>query len=64
MKFSGKMWLVIVLKVTKKQGFTFSLEYTLIFGETAKWGGEWGGGGTLLANYDLNQNSTIAHQRR
>ena len=39
MKFSGKMWLVIVLKVTKKQGFTFSLEYTLIFGETAKWGG-------------------------
>ena len=26
MKFSGKMWLMIVLKVTKKYGFTLSLE--------------------------------------
>ena len=26
MKFSGKMWLMITLKVTKKHGFTFSLE--------------------------------------
>ena len=26
MKFSGKAWLMIILKVTKKQGFTLSLE--------------------------------------
>ena len=29
MKFSGKMCLMIILKVTKKQGFTLSLEDTL-----------------------------------
>ena len=28
MKFSGNMWLMIVLKVTRKQGFTISLEDT------------------------------------
>ena len=28
MKFSGKMWVVILLKVTKNQGFTFSVEDT------------------------------------
>ena len=27
-KFSGKMWLIIILKLTKKQGFTFHLEDT------------------------------------
>ena len=27
-KISGKMWLVIILKVTKNQGFTLSLEDT------------------------------------
>ena len=26
MKFSGKMWLTVILKVTKQQGFTLSLE--------------------------------------
>ena len=26
MRFSGKMWLAIILKVTKQQGFTLSLE--------------------------------------
>lgn len=26
MKFSGKMWLMIILNVTKKQGFALSLE--------------------------------------
>ena len=26
MKFSGKMWLMIILKVTKNHGFTLSLE--------------------------------------
>ena len=26
MRFSGKMWLLIILKVTKKHGFTLSLE--------------------------------------
>ena len=25
-KFSGKMWLMIILKITKNQGFTLSLE--------------------------------------
>ena len=30
MKFSGKMCLMIILKVTKNQGFTLSLEDTLI----------------------------------
>ena len=29
MKFSGKMCLMITLKVTKKQGFTFCLEDTI-----------------------------------
>ena len=28
MKFSGKMWLMIIIKVTKKQGFKLSLEDT------------------------------------
>ena len=28
MKFSGKMWLMIILKVTQNQGFTLSLEDT------------------------------------
>ena len=28
MKFPGNMWLMIVLKVTRKQGFTISLEDT------------------------------------
>ena len=27
-KFSGKLWLMITMKVTKKQGFTLSLEDT------------------------------------
>ena len=27
-RFSGKMWLMIILKVTKNQGFTLSLEDT------------------------------------
>ena len=27
-KFSGKVWLIIILKLTKKQGFTFHLEDT------------------------------------
>ena len=26
MKFSGKMWLLIIIKVTKKQGFSVSLK--------------------------------------
>ena len=28
MKFSGKMWPIIILKITKNQGFTLSLEDT------------------------------------
>ena len=30
MKFSGKMWLMMILKVTKNQGFTLSLEDTVL----------------------------------
>ena len=30
MKFSGKMWLMTKVKVTKKQGFTISLENTVL----------------------------------
>ena len=30
MKFSEKMWLMIILKVTKKQGFAFFLENTFL----------------------------------
>ena len=28
MKFPGNMWLMIILKITKKQGFTLSSEAT------------------------------------
>ena len=41
MKFSGKMCLMIILKVTKKQGFTLSLEDT--FFEKPQGGGGEGG---------------------
>ena len=30
MEFSGKMWLMIILKVTKNQNFTVSLEDTFL----------------------------------
>ena len=30
MKFSGKMYLVVILKVTKKQGFTLSLKNAVL----------------------------------
>ena len=30
MKFSGKMWLMIILKITKKQSYTLSLENTFL----------------------------------
>ena len=30
MKCSGKMWLMIILKVTKNQGFTLSVEDTVL----------------------------------
>ena len=43
MKFSGNMWLMIVLKVTRKQGFTISLEDT--FFEKSQ--GRGGGGGQI-----------------
>ena len=35
MKFSGKLWLAIVLKVTKNVGFTFPLENTFL--EKPRW---------------------------
>ena len=40
MKFSGKMWVVIILKVTKKQAFTLSLEDTYFEKPQGAWGGE------------------------
>ena len=43
MRFSGKMWLMIILKVTKNQGFTLSLEDTVF--EKSEGGGREGGGG-------------------
>ena len=30
MKFLGKMWLMVILKVTKIQGFTYPLEDTFL----------------------------------
>ena len=30
MNFSGKMWLMIILKITQKQGFTLSVESTFL----------------------------------
>ena len=30
MKFSGKMWLIIILEVIKNQGFNLSLEDTVL----------------------------------
>ena len=58
MKFLGKMWLIIILilKVTKNQGFSLSLSLSLslsfslslygkhILGKTTGWGGVGGGG--------------------
>ena len=52
-KFSGNMWLMIVLKVTKKQGFTLTLEDTF-FGKPQ-------GGGQIdhpLAILALNKANT------
>ena len=43
MKFSGKVWLMIILKATKKQAFTLSLENTFLEKTT----GERGGGGSV-----------------
>ena len=57
MKFSGKMCLMIILKVTKDQGFTFSLEDT--FFEKLQ-----GGGGQIDApsRFRVNgQNKTKHH---
>ena len=42
MKFSGKLCAMIILKVTKKQGFMLTLENT-VFEKTQR-GGGWGGG--------------------
>ena len=43
-QFSGKMWLMIIIKVTKNQGFTIFLEVT--FFEKPQWEG--GGGGSQI----------------
>ena len=49
-KFSGKMWFIIILKVSEKQGFTFSLENAFL--EKPQGGGRRGmGGGGLGSNW-------------
>ena len=45
MKFSGKTWFMIILKVTKKQRLTHSLSRNHIFGKRLAWG--WVGGGQV-----------------
>ena len=49
MKFSEKMYFKIILKVTKNQGFTLSLEDT--FFEKPLGGREGGGGGESNKNH-------------
>ena len=39
MKFSGKMWLIIILKITKNQGFTLSLEDAFFIKSQERMGG-------------------------
>ena len=51
MEVSGKMYLKIILKVTKNQGFTLSLEDTF-FGKAQGVGmGGWGGWGIKLTTF-------------
>ena len=45
MKTSGKMWLMIILKVIQNQAFTLSLEDAFLQKPQKGWGGGWGGGG-------------------
>ena len=45
MKFSGKICFKIILKITKKQGFTLSLEDTIFENPEGTAGGQVGGGG-------------------
>ena len=40
MKFSGKIWFMIILKVTKKQGFTLSSEDTFLEKPQGEGGGQ------------------------
>ena len=40
MKFSGKLWLMIISKVTKSQGFTLFLQDGWIFGKATRGRGE------------------------
>ena len=47
MKFSGKMCLMIILKVTKKQGFTLPLEDTFFEKPQGKGGGQIHRGGQI-----------------
>ena len=52
-KFSGKVWLIIILKLTKKQGFTFHLEDTFfekpqVCVSVCVWVCVWGVGGGVV----------------
>ena len=51
MKISGKMWLMIILKVIKNQGFALPLEDTLY---KKPQGGRGGGGGVQKPLVDVN----------
>ena len=52
MKISGKMWIMIILKITKKQGFTLSPEKTFL--EKLQ-----GRGGEVLELLELNQKGLL-----
>ena len=55
MKFSVRMYLIIILKVTKNQGFTLSSE-NIFLEKSHEVGGEGGGGeGQILINWTSPQ---------
>ena len=53
MKVSGRMWLMIILKVTKYQGFTLSLSLSLSLENTFLEKPQGKGGGRPLINSPL-----------
>ena len=55
MKFSEKMCIKIILKVTKNQGFTLSVEDTFFKKPQRGGAGEWGGGSPSRFRVKLNQ---------
>ena len=52
-KFSGKMWFMIILKVTKEQAFTLCSEDTFL-GKPQRWGVKWTPP-ALTSSFRINQ---------